>query len=82
MSAPGDSVSRTNVLRASERYGLRLVEPPGRKSVTGAAHKSFSLESRSSSNWLVSGAFTGILFAYVTGLGLLARWLLRWLISA
>lgn len=47
--------------------------------LTKVAHKSFSLEPLSISDWLVSGTFTGFLLAYVTGLGLLARWLLRWL---
>jgi hypothetical protein len=60
---------------------LRLVEPPGRPTVTKVAHKGFSLEPVSSSDWLVSGTFTGFLLAYVTGLGLLARSVLRWLFS-
>jgi hypothetical protein len=55
---------------------LRLVEPPGRPTVTEVAHEPLSI-----SDWLVSAAFIGFLLAYATGIGLLARWVLQWLFS-
>ncbi len=67
---------RSDASSASERYGWRLVEPPG-PTVTKASRRNISLESRAISDRLNSGAFAGIRLAYATGLGLLARWVVR-----